>query len=272
MTEAGYLEGDLEPLSDDDELAWELGGLVLHVEGEGDQGLDDTAELEGEDNDAAGDGSVAGDQRLASRPIELSAAVLTPEGFADDGTASAFAANLNEIRKVVSPLPDRTQGRLLRWRRAGEPAKRISVRPAKGKPLTVPGGQSRLAFDKAEVKLRLEAPDPVILSDEYHYHDFTAGETYEVINEGSFTADQPTAWWLTSTGGVTIENLDFDEFVRFPGGPLTVGRNRTCETSTTYGLCFGPSSTLIPRWPLLRPGANSIRASAACRFYWRDTW
>ena len=126
--------------------------------------------------------------------------------------------------------------------------------------------------DHADVVLRVDAPDPVILSDEYHEHTFEAGETYTVTNAGSFTATLPGAWWLEAAGPVTIENLDFDEYVRFPVGPVTVSRSREIDADGAYGLCLGPGGTYFPRWPLLRPGDNTIKASAACTFRWRDTW
>ncbi len=266
------LEVDLEELPDDGENHWELGGLTLEVTTDGDEGLDDLAENEGEDQDAAGDGTISGEQWLASRPVGLTVRIAAPDGTATDETAAAFAASLHELRVVMSLLPDRTATRLLRWRRVGEPAKRIAVRPAKGRALTVPGDVRRLAYDHADAVLRLEAPDPVVLSDEYHEYVFEAGETATITNAGSFTAVQPSAWWLSADVPVTIENLDHDEYVRFPSGPVTVGRNYDISAPVSGNLCYGPGSTLYPRWPLLRPGDNTIKASAACTFRWRDTW
>lgn len=254
-----------------DEGTWELGGLALRVATAGDDGLDDVAELEGEDADGAGDGAIAGDQRLSSRPIDLQLSFEPLTGEVTDEMHSTLAAQIDELRKVVSPLPDRSQTRLLRWRRRGEPAKRIAVRPARGKPLTLPGDWRRLTAAQVTPKLRLEAPDPVILSDEYHTVTFTAGETKIIANAGSFCAVLPGSWWLAADGPVVIENLDHGEYVQFPVGPVTVTRSREIVASS-YGLCYGPASTLFPRWPLLRPGDNTIRASAPCTFNWRDTW
>lgn len=270
------IEEGLDDLELEDGPVWELGGLRLHIGDAGDEGLDDVAELEGEDEDAAGDGTVAGWQRLASRPITLNPTV-NPAAIvpAPEDPLLAVEQVLDELRKVVSPLPNRRQARLLRWRRGAGPAKRIAVRPAKGQPLQIPGGRSRVSYGQFGVTLRLEAPDPVILSDHFHTETFTAGETKTIVNAGSFTAVRPGAWWLTAPGGVTIENLDFDEYVRFPSGPLTVSRTRDIVSSVedySSGICYGPGDSLFPRWPLLRPGDNTIKASAACTLYWRDTW
>lgn len=273
MTEPGYLEEGLASL---DEMEAELGGFTLDLQAPGDSeaivGVDDPGEVEDDEQEGAGDGTVAGHQRLASRAIQV---IHRPDAGTSedlDTRAATFADSLNELRKVMSPLPDRTQTRLFRWRLYGEPAKRIAVRPAKGQPMSVPANWRRLVQSHADVLLRLDAPDPVILSDEYHEHIFEAGETYTVVNAGSFTATLPCAWWLEADGDVAIENLDYGEYVRFTDGPLTVARDREIVGATSFGKCFGPDGSYFPRWPLLRPGNNTIRASAACTFRWRDTY
>lgn len=266
-------QGDeLDPLGD---LQWELGGLPLLVQEQGDEGLDDVAEIEADDSDTAGDGLVAGIQRLASREVTLN---LWIEGV--DGNHTEFATKLDELRKVVSPLPDRTALRILRWKRQGEPAKRLWVRPAPGKPLEIPGNRARLQFantGQAPVVVRLEAPDPVVYSDVSHSLTWTveeaaAHEIKSVVNAGSFCAVQPCAWNLTAPGPCQISHVGFEETIAFPAGPVTVSRTREILSPSGYGVVYGPGSTLFPRWPLLRPGINLIRADKACTFHWRDTW
>lgn len=266
------LEDDLDPL---DEFEWELGGLRFDRLAEaGDEGLDDLPEIEDDASDAALDGLVGGQQRLGPRSIVINRWYEpVPVDGDESDRAAAIAAELDALREVVSPLPDRAATRLLRWRRRGEPAKRIAVRPAVGKPLEVPGDRRRLLYDQAAVRVRLTAPDPVALSDEYHQVTFEAGETIEIVNAGSFTAVLPTAWWLTAPGAVAIEHLDFpDEYIRFPTGPVTVSRGLTIDAPGKFGLCWGRGSDEFPKPPLLRPGVNHIKASAPCTFNWRDTW
>jgi hypothetical protein len=169
-----YLEPELDPMA---EFQWELGGLRwgdidpetgLCPTTTGDEGLDDVSELLAEDTPLNGDGSVAAFGRLAPRAITLRV------GYS--GTDEGLADMLDALRKVISPLPNRRATRLLRWQRLGEPAKRIAVQPAVGKPLTVPGDEARLKYGTAkEIVIRLTAPDPVILSDVRHDEAFTAG-------------------------------------------------------------------------------------------------
>ncbi|HRW40515.1 MAG TPA: hypothetical protein P5193_03115 [Microthrixaceae bacterium] len=266
-------------------LEWELGGRRLKLTERGDEGLDDLAEVENDAEDATGDGEAPGEARLAARPITLYSFVHAPGDYhvstnptgldpSAPNDPAVFSAALDEIRMALGLLPNRAGTRLLRWRRAGEVAKRIAVVPAVGKPLAVPGGQARVAEadPSTELTLRLTAPDPVILSDDLHSHTFAAGETFTVVNAGTFTAILPCAWSLVSAGPVTIENLDFDEYVRFPAGPVTVSRDRESVATGAYCEYYGPGDAWFPRWPLLRPGDNTIRASAACTLYWRDTW
>lgn len=256
-----------------DEFEWELGGLRWSKIGDpGDSGLDDLAEVEDDAADGSLDGSTGGQVRMTPRAIELNwwaAPVQTDEAE----RAAALADELDALRTVMSPLPDRSATRLLRWRRRGEPAKRIAVRPATGQPMALPGDRRRLIHDQAAVRLRLTAPDPVVLSDEYHEVTFSAGQTREIVNAGTFTAVLPSAWSLSAAGPVEIEHLDFtDEWVRFPVGPVTVSPDRIISASGAFGICWGRASAPFPKWPLLRPGTNRIRASAACTFRWRDTW
>lgn len=244
-------------------LEWELGGLALPVCEPGDEGLDDVSELlDDSDADGTGDGSPPGQQVLSPRGITISVEL----------PATDFATHLAELRKVMAPLPDRRATRLLRWRRIGEVAKRIAVQPAVGRALSVPGDRQRIQYEGGVITLRLTAPDPIILSDELHSEPFAAGQTRTIHNAGSLTAVLPSAWSLSAPGAVVLENLDHGEYVRFPKGPVTVARRRAITAPGTYGLCYGPGGTLLPRWPLLRPGNNTIRASAPCTLSWRDTW
>jgi len=266
------LEPGLDPM---EMFEWELGGLRWNaVHEDGDEGLDDIAETEDDAADAGLDGITGGRQRLTARPITINRWFAPPDADGDEAArAVELAAELDALKVVMSPLADRSALRLLRWRRRGEPAKRIAVKPATGKPLTIPGDRRKLLNDRARVVMRLTAPDPVILSDEYHQVTFTAGQTHTIVNAGTFEAVQPIAWWLTSEVPVTIEHLDFtDEWIRFPVGPVTVGRDLSIDAPNAYGLCFGRDSDPFPLWPILRPGANRIRASAPCTFSWRDTW
>ncbi len=256
-----------------DELEWELGGLPLRIhEDGGDDGLDDVAELEGESEDVMGDGEAAGWARLGPRPITLTVVIDATPTIDLTTREAAFAYSLQQIRKVMSPLPNRSETRLLRWRRRGEVAKQIAVRPAVGKPLVVKGDpRGRLQYDTAQAVLRLTAPDPVILSDELHEQEFTSAGTEIITNAGSFCAVLPGAWELESDVPVTITNSVYSESVHFPTAPVTVTRAREV-VAPTYGLAYGPAGQIFPRWPLLRPGDNEITASAPCTFRWRDTW
>lgn len=263
------LEPGLDPL---DEFRWELGGLLWDRIGEqGDDGLDDTAELEGDDAESAGDGETPGDQRLSPRTVSFQA-WCDGDGTADEAMAD-LAGKLQALRLVMSPLPDRRASRLFRWRRIGEPAKRLWVRPSEGRALKIPGDRRRLLDGQAACDLRLVASDPVIVSDEFHTVSFSAGQTREIVNAGSFTAVQPIAWWITAPGPVALEHLDFpDEYIRFPTGPVTTTPRLAIDAPGAYGLCNGRSGSDFPQWPLLRHGVNRIKASAPCTFHWRDTW
>lgn len=263
-----YLEPELTEM---EEFQWELGGFRwgedvdpdtgVCVAEAGDEGLDDVSELLAEDTPLNGDGSTTTSGRLAPRPINLWL------GFS--GTPEELEDVLDAIRLVTSPLPNRHATRLLRWRRAGGVAKRIAVQPAVGKPLIVPSGYARLVQGQAvPIQVRLTAHDPVILSDLRHDEDFTSGETVNCVNAGTFTAVHPCAWSATFPGAVTVENLDHGEGVTFSEA-ATVERDR----SLTAGLASRPNGRLLPRWPLLRPGDNDIRATGgAMTFSWRDTW
>lgn len=246
---------------------WELGGF-LFGEGSticaaepGDEGLDDVSEVVAEDQASGGDGSVPSFPRLAPRDITLHI------GFT--GTMSALADLLDAVREVCSPLPNRQGTRLLRWRREGEVAKRIEVQPAVGKPLAVPSGSARLVHGVAkDIVIRLTAPDPTILSDVVHEESFSSGATITCVNAGTFTAWHPTAWNATFPAAMTIENVDYSEAVSFSAA-ATVGRDR----SLSAGTCSRPGGLLIPRWPLMRPGDNDIKATGgSMTFQWRDTW
>jgi hypothetical protein len=265
---------ELEPL---DELEYELGGLRFKIGDAGDEGLDDIPEVEGDDEAGAGDGAHPAYQRLASREIKLTIPIA--ENGTGDTVEERFAQFLHQLRIVLSPLPDRYATRLLRFRRLGEVAKRIAVRPATGqKPLTVKGAdgtaRARLQFSHAVAEVYLEAFEPAILSDLLHREELVANTPTEIVNAGSFCSVLPTNWALdyAGTAPLVLEHLDFDEYMRFPAGPLTVSTRLEIEGPGTYGLVYGPGGQVLVDPILLRPGANSIRASQACTFDWRDTW
>lgn len=266
------LEEGLDPLA---EGQMELGGLRFRQDERGDKGLDEIPEVGGDTVEAAGDGDSIGDQRYEAGDIELNIKITPDDGSGpvqpDDHVA--FGEFLNELRKVMALLPDRQQPRLLRWRRTGEVAKRLWVLPAHGKPLLVPGDQKRQAFANAVAVARLTAPQPIITSDELHEHTFEAGETFEVVNAGSQTMVQPTAWSLSAPGPVTIEHLDYPaEYLRFPAGPLTVSPDYDIVAPGSFGIVYGRASSWHPTWIVLRPGPNQIKASAPCTLYWRDSF
>ena len=258
-----------------EEGTWELGGLGLPAAGIGvvyDDGLDDVGEVEGEGEDLAGDGTTPGHLRLTSRPVTLGLSTRAPSTSDEDPFGDeSYADLMHQLRIVCSLPPNRTGSRLLRWRRHGEIAWRLWVQPGPGKPLTVPGDEARIVYNNADLVVRATAPNPVIVSDELHTVTFSAGETKSIENLGSLTAVFPWAWSLSAPGAVTLEHLDFDEYVRFPAGPVTVSTDGEIVAPGTYGLAYGPAGSIGPRMPLLRPGVNHIRASAACTFSWRDT-
>jgi hypothetical protein len=257
------LEDHLTPL---DPFQWELGGLrfgsgqVLRLGAPGDEGLDDVSEYAEEDAALAGDGSESAAGRLAARPITLRVWYAGP-------SAEHLEATLDEIRKVVSPLPNRKATRLLRWRRAAGPAWRIAVKAGVGKPLDIPGDRDRLLNHKALITIRLAAPDPMILSDFLYEESFTAGQTKTITNAGTFTAVRPTAWSAEFPGPVTVSNLTYGEAVRFTAAG-TVQRSR----SVSAGRAERPGGRLLMRYPLLRPGDQEIKATGGpMTFQWRYT-
>lgn len=278
MPPVDTLEAEYDAL---DELVWELGGLALDVTVDGDEGFDDVGEIDGDDQEANLDGMVPGELRLSSREVQVTTGIATGGPGVDDFDTAheSFAATLQSLREVMAPLPDRTAMRILRFRRLGEVAKRIYVRPSRGRPLTVPGDEARLKFGSTDqIMLRLNAPDPIIYSDVLHTETFTANETIQIDNLGSLTS-RLLVWSVEAAGTVTITHEDYpDEEITFPSsGAVTVSRTPGTVTPEidadgTYGLAHGPGSSLFPRWPLLRPGPNNITASAACTFAWRDTW
>lgn len=275
------LEDGLEPLEEGDV---EIGGLRLRIDVEGDDGLDDLPEVEGDTADAAGDGEDAGEQRFASREVTLKVSLRPVDGSGpvEPGDHDWLAAQLNELRKVTTLLPDRRQTRLLRFRRRGEIAKRGWYLPPRGKPLQVPGGQERQAFANAVATVRLVLPKPFLFSDELHSHTFAAGETAPIVNAGSQAMVKPSSWRLTAPGAVTLEHLGDgepggatypSEYLRFPGpGALTVSEDYEIQTPTTYNIVEGRAGSWHPTWICLRPGVNLIRASAPCTIWWRDSF
>ena len=257
------LEPGLTPM---DEHQWDLGGLLIGdvanwcLAEPGDEGLDDVSEVLAEDVETSGDGSVPAFARLAPRSVTLN--------LSYSGTPAQLGAALDDLRKVTSPLPYRAGTRLLRYRRVGEVAKRLSVQPAVGRPLEIPGDRARLLHGQATVRVRLTAPDPVIRSDVLHNESFTAGQTRTIVNAGTFTGVLPCGWRATVAGAATVENLDFSEAVALDRA-MTVYEDRSVST----GLALRPGGLLFPRWPLLRPGDNDIRISGStATFSWRDTW
>lgn len=265
-------------MSELNELEVELGGLKLRMAADDtDDGLDDVSEVEGEDDEGGLDGGPAISLELKPRPITLR--VYPQIGPTDLLTAAeVYALWANELRKVMSPLPDRAQTRTLRWRRPGEVTKRIEVQPAVGRALQMPTGRSALQYFNPDqpATLRLTAPDPVVLSDAVHSETFTAGQTKTLVNAGSFTAVSPMAWALASpagTGGLIVEHLDFGEYIAFPARPLLISRQQGIYgPAGTYGVAYGRDLSPFPSWPVLRPGNNSIRCSAPATIQWRDSW
>lgn len=282
----GQIEAGLTPLpvptTGDSATIYELGGLRLR--GAGDAGLDDLGENEGQEDEAAGDGRSPLELAMSPRAIELTVSVVAKPDPAisdpsDEDVAEAFAASLHEIKKVMALLPHRQGERLLRWRRLGEPARRLMVQPALGRSLQLIGNidgaegkVDRQVLWNMVAKLRLTAADPIITSDLHHGAVFTAGQTQTIHNAGVLAAVQPTNWWLEAPAGTVIENLDTGEYVNFPAGPVTVGRDRLISgPDGTYGQCSGRAGAFFPQWPVLYPGDNHIKATKACTLYWRDT-
>ena len=263
------IEDGLVPL---EEGQVELGGVMLSdyrpilLEG-----LEDISDLDGDDQDLAGDGVYVGFQRL--KPLQINATFDLREGGTGPSpeTAAATAAALKAMRMALRPLPYSPATRLLRWRLQGEPAKRLRVKGS-GKPFAVSGDQKRRIFDNPEVTVRLEAPNPVATSDLLHTYEFAADETAVIPNAGDYTARYPVAWSLAADTGVTLSHVDFAaEVFSVPAGPVTVNPDLEVIGPGTYGVCYGAGGNWLPNPPLLRPADNHIYASAACTFSWRDT-
>ncbi|MCU1356379.1 MAG: hypothetical protein JWM89_1797 [Acidimicrobiales bacterium] len=268
------LEDELDPLTGD--LNWSLGGLRL---GEGayrvvtDEGLEGF-EIETEDGDTAGDGAEPGYQRLAPRAVTLTLNVVPPAA-SDAVRKAAMSVAMHDLALVINPLEDRINARrMLRWTRAGEPAKRLYYRPANGQALAIAGTQRRLQYHDADIVVRLECADPIIVSDEYEDFEFAAGETIPITNAGTLTAVLPTAWELTGDTTVRLQHLDHPrEDITFPSwADLTVSRTLEIVALGTYNIAHGPGNNPFPLWPVLRPGVNNIKASAACTLRKWDTF
>lgn len=253
----------------DDVGIYLLDGHELHpVHGSSIEGLEDTGEVEVDgDGAGAGDGEAAGRMRLGPRAVTFPHTHKNGE--------MTFAEDLHELRLRLAPTPSRSGAgslRLFRWRMPGEYAKRLWYRPAVGKALMVPGDAQRLLWGEGARVIRIVAPDPVVVSDEFHSVTFAAGQTRTITNEG-FMASK-VSWWLEGApAGTAIEHLDFpNEYVRFPNGPVTTTPSRgVYGPAGTYGVVKGRGSTSLFQWPMLRPGPNQIKASKACTFYWRHT-
>lgn len=268
-----------EGLTELEELDWDLGGYVLLANDAigvvYDEKLDSVGEVSSNDTEGTGDGVTPGLQRIESRTPTIGLSVV-PQEATDAERSAAIRDVLNDLRLVLSPLPNRYDGtRLLRWRRKGEPAKRLWYRPGPGEPLTVPGDMARLVYNAADLLCHVEAPDPTIYSDLLHTVTLPAGEEVEVVNAGSLTAREPNLGWSLScsnAGGVTLTNVTYSASWRFPAGPVTVSPQLDIVAPGTYGIVTGPGSTLFPAPMGLRPGVNVLRATAECTFSWRDTY
>jgi hypothetical protein len=276
MTVVDTLEDDLDEL---EPLEWDLGGYrVLDSDAIGvvyDDKLDSVGEVTADDADGPGDGITPGLLRIESRAPVLGLSVVAQEATEADMDA-AMRDVLHDLRLVLTPLPDRYNGlRLLRWRRKGEPAKRLWYRPGPGEPLTIPGDQARILYNAADVLCHIEAPDPTIYSDLLHTVTLTAGDEIEVVNAGSLCPREPNLGWSLSCSnpaGLTLTNVTHGATWKFPAGPVTVSPQLDIVAPGTYGIVYGPGSTLFPAPMGLRPGVNVLKASADCTFSWRDTY
>lgn len=268
------LEDGLDELS---ELDWDLGGYVL-LDSDAigivyDDKLDSVGEVSSDDTEGPGDGVTTGLQRIETRNPTIGLSVVPQEATKGDREA-AIRDVIHDLRLVLSPLTDRYGGlRLLRWRRNGEEAKRLWYRPGPGEPLTIPGDQARIQYDAADILCHVEAPDPTIYSDHLHTIELEAGVETEIVNAGSLTAREPNLGWsLSCATGLTLSNVTYGASWKFPAGPVTVSPQLDIVAPGTYGVVYGPGSTLFPAPMGLRPGVNVLKASADCTFSWRDTY
>lgn len=273
------LEEGLEPLPLP--FAWDLGGLALGDDSYGvvsDSGLEDI-ETEFEDGDSAGDGSAPGWQRLTSREVTLALHVV-PDGASKAERETLIEQALKALSERINPLPARYGGlRMLRWRRAGGPAKRLYYRPANGVALGVLGTEARIKYDNADVAVRLHCPDGIRVSDEYEDITFTAGQERTVVNNGALAAIGPVAYTVAAASTLRLQNLTYGGDITFPspGGELTVSRTleihgTDADGGRTWGLCTGPGGLPVVEPVVLYPGPNLIKASAACTIRKWDTW
>lgn len=273
------LEAGLDPLPTG--IAWELDGLPLAEDSYGvvyDEGLEGF-ETDQEDGDAATDGSVMGWQRLTSRAVTIGLHVVPDEATKAEREAAIDAA-LDNLELRLNPLPNRNGGlRMLRWRRAGGPAKRLYYRAANGQALTVLGDEARIKYDNANIVFRLDCPDGIRVSDEYEDIVFEAGETKPITNNGTLAAIGPVAYTVTADTTLRLQNLTYGGDITFPspGGALTISRTYEISgTATgghpTWGLCTGPGGLPVTDPIVLYPGTNSIKAHAACTIRKWDTW
>lgn len=229
-------------------------------------GVDDMAELRGEEAAGVVDGEHPGQQWFQPKSIDID---LNPRPEDTDATVTFNDA----LRRAIAPRGNRSETVLLRWKIAGEPAKRIAVRPAT-KPFSMQGDRQRFALNRPVAAIHLEAPYPCAVSDDFYAYEFEGGDTQTITNEGPFHAVNPTNWWLSyaGTAPLRLQNLTTGEELNFPTGPLTVDEHRAVVGPGTYAEAYGAGGSWHPRWVLLPPGTSSIKASQPCTFYMRHIW
>lgn len=274
---ADYLEPGLTPITD----PWQViaGGVDLTALGiTRIEGLEDIVETTGDAPPTGMDGSHPSPQRLMSRKLTIT---MDPLPNVQPGTIEGWSTWVNNtvdlIKTAFTPLPDRGASRLLRFRLPGYPqARRLTYRPVTGqRPIEIVTSRERVTFARPSIIIRIEALDPVIYSDLRHDLTISANQTATVRNAGTFTAVLPTAWEVTSTSAITVRHLNSGESVRVAGSGSGTRRIRTTRAVSGPGTRLALSGTAglaVPRWPLLRPGNNSIQPSARCTFSWRDTF
>ena len=244
------------------------------------EGLEDVPEIDADDAETAGDSDHLGNQRLTSRELTITVTPRpTDEDDPADWTEEEWAdwaqAAAETVKAAIAPQPDRSKLRMLRFILPGmAQARRLYYRPAVGRPLRIVTTVESVLFARKTLEVRLDCPDPIVVSDEYHSQTFTAGQTHTLVNAGTFCGVNPTGWWLEAPGPVRIEHLDWPgESIVLPAGPVTVSRHR--EVSGPGGrsdVTSGNPANWLPGWPLMRPGENRFKASAACTIFWRDQW
>lgn len=273
----------------------DLDGLLLASNGftviETD-GLEDSADLERDEQDATGDGTFGGVQRLADRLVVLTL------GYHSDTTE----AQKDALRAKASPRVNRQSKRLFRWRHNGV-TKRVEYTPASGRSLAMGGDMVAINYGFAKGNtLRLQVDDPVIYADTPTVLSFsTAGpglsSDYDTVtNAGSLTAVSrgssslgALSWTITAgPSGCTwpfFQHVDhLEEFWMLqealePGDVVTVAPDRIVRVNGArrHATVKGGDGRPMPLWPAMRPGDNSVRfgsfaGSIDATLTFRSTW